>query len=166
MLRWRPPSQRPHWTQAYELCGDAGLDAFTDNQSEGYVLIAVKLDGCAACATEHHALDLAAVAVEEHAMDTAWLVSDDVSEQCHHGWGKGALGRGVKSGHIPGYLVRKAETAHLGEITLDQGATRITRLVPDRKSAVNAAGLIVIRLHCRNTHPRACVAAADWSPLP
>ena len=69
-------AERPHRTEAGEACCKARLNAFSDEQSECYVLIGVELDCCATGATEHLAAGLTTGAASRWLFENANASAD------------------------------------------------------------------------------------------
>ena len=106
-------AERPYRAEAREPCGEAGLDAFADVQSERHAFVGVELDRGVARATEHLAVEFAAGAVEKCSMDPARLISPDVAKERNHAAHRRAVEFEcrMKPDHVAGNVVRKRETA-------------------------------------------------------
>src|SRR5262249_1398543 len=114
-------AERPHWMEAGEPCCKARLNAFSDEQSECYVLIGVELDRSTACATEHLAAELTTGAVEKRPVNPARLIRHDVTEESYHATDTRTfvIKRRMKPDHVSGDVTGELETALGYEILPD-----------------------------------------------
>jgi hypothetical protein len=99
--------------EAGEPCGEASFDAFADVQAKRHGFIGVELDGGAARATEHLAVELAPGTVEEGSVNAARLVRSDIAKERHHRTEQPALEfeRRMKPDHVAGDVIREREVA-------------------------------------------------------
>jgi hypothetical protein len=104
-------TQRPYGAEAGKPGSKAGLEAFADRQTQGYVFIMINLDSCLFCSAEHSAINLTALAIKKRPVQPTGRIGVDVPEECDHAADNHAsvLQGRMKPDNVTGDVIRQGE---------------------------------------------------------